>query len=223
MVELTEKRLVSLLWILKNKERKWSIFELTKGASEMLGQKDWRVYTKDSKGARIQYTDVALTYSPTHSFVKKLEEKGFLYKDEKTSEYGVAKAADLVRIIYLERPFTSLKAEYYHSPSGFSDTIKMIGSSKLSYALTLFAGSELYREYVKTDQVHAYILQRDKKEWEKYLHSKKCLKAEKKDSNLALICTETAILAQASRIKGLSVAPAPILISDLISFGGLAE
>jgi hypothetical protein len=222
-MELTEKRLVSLLWILRSKEKKWSIFELVKGASGMRGEEDRRVYTKDSKGAGIKYADVALTYSPTHSFVKELEEKGFLYKDAKTGEYGVAKAADLVRIISLARPFNSLRAECYYSPLGFSDTIKMVGSSKLPYALTLFAGSELYRQHVKTEQVHAYISQGNEKEWEKCLLSKKCLKAERKDSNLVLICAESAIPKQASKVKGFCVAPAPILLSDLLSFGGLAE
>lgn len=222
-MELTEKRLVSLLWILRNKEKKWSIFELTKGAAGMLGQQDWHIYKKGTRGTRVPIVDLALSYSPTHSFVKELEKKGFLYKDAKTGEYGVAKAADLVRLISLARPFNSLRAECYYSPLGFSDTIRMVGSSKLPYALTLFAGSELYRQHVKTEQVHAYISQGDRKEWEKCLLSKKCLKAERKDSNLVLICAESAIPKQASKIKGFCVAPAPILLSDLLSFGGLAE
>jgi hypothetical protein len=227
MVELTEKRLASLLWILKNKERGWSIFELTKGAAGMLGQKDWRVYKKDSKGARIQYTDAALTYSPTHSFVKELEEKGFLHKDEKTSEYRAAKAADLIKLVSLARPFNSLKAEYYHSPSGFLETIKMVGSSRLPYALTLFAGSELYRQYVKTDQVHAYIREGGEEKWGKYLLSKKCRKVRKNEASLAnlfLIPTSQGAFFNApAKVKGFSVAPAPILLSDLLSFGGLGE
>ncbi len=78
-MELTEKRLASLLWILKNKEKKWSIFELTKGVSGLLRQKDWRVYKKGTKGTRVPITDLALTYSPTYSFVKELEGKGFLH------------------------------------------------------------------------------------------------------------------------------------------------
>jgi len=222
-MELTEKRLVSLLWILKNKEKKWSIFELFRGASGMLGLKDPLAYKEDTKGTRVPIVDLALTYSPTHSFVKELEEKGFLYKDTKTGEYGVAKAADLIKLVSLTRPFNSLKMEFYHSPLGFSETIKMIGSSKLPYALTLFAGSELYRQYVKTEQVHAYISESNKKEWEKYLLSKKCLKANREDSNLVLVYAEPVIILQSSMIKGFSVAPTPILLSDLLSFGGLAE
>jgi len=224
MAGLTEKRLVSLLWILKNREKKWSIFELTKGAAGMLGQKDWRVYKKDSKGARIQYTDATLTYSPTHSFVKELEEKGFLHKDEKTSEYRVSKAVDLIRLVSLARPFNSLKTEYYYSPLGFFNTIKMIDSSKLPYALTLFSGSELYRQYVKTDQVHVYVREGEEEKWGKYLLFKKCLKAQKSQANLFLIPTsQGAFFTASEKVKGFSVAPAPMLLSDLLSFGGLAE
>ncbi len=99
----------------------------------------------------------------------------------------------------------------------------MISFSKQPYALTLFAASELYRQYVKTEQVHLYMLKENKSSWDKYLFSKKCLKAERKNSNLILIHAEPAILIQPTKIKGFSVVPTPVLLSDLLSFGGLAE
>jgi len=197
---------------------------LTKGASGILGQEDWWVYKKGTKDSRVPTTDAALTYSPTHSFVKELEEKGFLYKDAKTSEYGIAKAADLIRLISLAKPFSSLKTLNYYSPIDFFGTLKMVESSKLAHVFTVFAGSELYRQYVKTDQVHVYVRGGEEEKWVKYLISKKCLKAQKSQANLFLIPTEQeAFFKDAAKVKGFSVAPAPILLSDLLSFGGLAE
>src|SRR3989338_5174296 len=100
----------------------------------------------------------------------------------------------------------------------------MVQESKLLHAFTVFAGSELYRQYVKTDQVHAYIKEGETEKWGKYLLSKKCLKAQKSQANLFLIPTEQeAFFRGVAKIKGFSVAPMPILLSDLLSFGGLAE
>ncbi|MEW6295924.1 MAG: hypothetical protein AB1467_06605 [Candidatus Diapherotrites archaeon] len=199
MLELTEKRLVSILWMLKNKGKKWSIHELSKGS-------------------------VGLSYRPTFSFVKELENKGFIEKDPKTAEYGVTRVVDLVRFVSLARPVGSLKTLNFHSPLEFSKTLKMVQESKLPLAFTVFAGSELYRQYVKTDQVHAYIKKREEEKWGKYLLSKNCLKAQKSQANLFLIPTEQgAFFKDATKVRGYSIAPAPILLSDLLSFGGLAE
>lgn len=225
MMELTEKRMVSLLWMLRNKEKKWSILELQKGTSAMLGTKDSGVYRK---GTRFPISGAALAYSPTLSFVKDLEKNGFVHKDSNTREYGVSKAADLIRFMSLARPFGSLTSLSYYSATGFSATlgkIKEIAGNKLPYAFTLFSGSELYRQYVKTGNVHVYIRQEQLKEWEKALLPGKFLKAEKNNANLFLIpvARQNAIFLQSAKIKGYSVAPLPILISDLLSFGGLAE
>ena len=199
MLELTEKRLASLLWMLKNKGTKWSVLELNKGSH-------------------------GLSYRPTFSFVKELEEKGFVRKDSKTAEYGVTRVVDLVRFVSLARPVESLKTLNFHSPLDFSKTLKMIQESKLSYSFTVFAGSELYRQYVKTDQVHVYIRKGEEEKWGKYLLSKNCLKAQKSQANLFLIPTEQeAFFKDAAKVKGYSIAPTPILLSDLLSFGGLAE
>ncbi len=220
MVELTEKRLVSLLWILKNKGKKWSIYELRKGAAAMLG-KDDAVYKKNT---RFPIMDLALTYGPTFTFVKELEKSGLIMKDTKTMEYGIARAGDMVKMISLARPFASLKTLNYHSPLEFSGTLKMVQESKLPHAFTIFAGTELYRPYVKTDQVHVYIRKGEEEKWGKYLLSKKCLKAQKSQANLSLIPTEQVVFFKdAAKVKGFSVAPIPILLSDLFSFGGLAE
>lgn len=222
MLELTEKRLVSLLWMLKNKGKKWSIRELSRGAAEMLGVKAKE--DSNALGFRPMCNDLALTYKPTFSFVKELEKSGLVTKDAKTAEYSVAKAGDIIKFISLARPFASLKTLNYHSPLDFSKTLKMVRESKLPYAFTVFAGSELYRSYVKTDQVHAYIRKGEEERWGKYLLSKKCLKAQKSQANLFLIPAEQgAFFRDAARINGFSVTPMPILLGDLISFGGLAE
>jgi len=220
MLELTEKRIVSLLWILKNKGKKWSISELRRGAAKMLG-KDDAVYKKNT---RFPIMDLALTYGPTFTFVKELEKSGLITKDTKTAEYGVARASDIVKMISLAKPFASLKTLNYHSPLEFSKTLKMVQESKLPHSFTVFAGSELYRQYVKTDQVHVYIRKGEEEKWGKYLLSKNCLKAQKSQANLFLIPTEQeAFFKDATKVKGYSVAPMPILLSDLFSFGGLAE
>ncbi|MDO8538371.1 MAG: hypothetical protein Q7S21_05795 [archaeon] len=220
MVELTEKRLVSLLWMLENKGKKWSIYELQKGAAAML-EKNNAVYKKNK---RFPIMDLALTYGPTFTFVKELEKNGLIMKDAKTMEYGIARAGSIVKMISLARPFTSLKTLNYHSPLKFSGTLKMIQKSKLSHAFTIFAGSELYRPYVKTDQVHVYIRKGEEEKWSKYLFSKKCLKAQKSQANLFLIPTGQEVFFKGiKKIKGFSVIPMPILLSDLFSFGGLAE
>lgn len=220
MLELTDKRLISLLWMLKNKSGAWNMSELRRGADAMLG-KESAVY-KQTKPFPI--IDLALTYGPTFRLVKELEESGLLTKDTKTQEYRVSKAVDLIRFISSVRPFKSLKTISYFSPLDFSGTLKMIKQSKQPYAFTIFAGSELYHPYVKTDQVHAYIGEGDEKKWEKYLISKKCLKAQKNQANIFLIPTRQQIFfTQAQTIKGFSIAPPPILLSDLFSFGSLAE
>jgi len=220
MVELTEKRIVSLLWVLKNKGKKWSISELQRGAAKTPG-KDDAIYKKNM---RFPIMDLALTYGPTFTFVKELENSGFITKDTKAMEYGVARADALVKMISLARPFASLKTLNYHSPLEFSKTLKMVQESKFSYAFTVFAGSELYRQYVKTDQVNVYIKEGEEEKWNNYLLSKNCLKAQKSQANLFLIPTEQEVFFKdAAKVKGYSVAPIPILLSDLLSFGGLAE
>ncbi|MBI5553803.1 MAG: hypothetical protein HY917_03615, partial [Candidatus Diapherotrites archaeon] len=122
MLELTEKRIVSLLWILKNKGKKWSISELRRGAAKMLG-KDDAVYKKNT---RFPILDLALTYGPTFTFVKELEKSGLITKDTKTAEYGVARASDIVKMISLGRPFAGLKTFNFHSPFEFSKILKMV-------------------------------------------------------------------------------------------------
>ena len=220
MVELTEKRLVSLLWMLKSRGKKWSISELRRGAAAMSG-KDDAVYEKNTQ---FPIMDLALTYGPTFTFVKELEKSGIIVKDTKTAEYGVARAGDIVKMISLARPFAGLKTLNYYSPLEFSKTLKLVQESKLPHSFTVFAGSEIYRQYVKTDQVHVYIREGEEEKWSKYLLSKNCLKAQKGQANLFLIPTEQeAFFKDAAKVKGYSVAPMPILLSDLLGFGGLAE
>jgi len=220
MLELTDKRLVSILWILKNRAKKWSILELRKGAAAMLG-KDDAVYKKNT---RVPIMDLALTYGPTFTFVKDLEKNGFIAKDAKTSEYAVSKVGDLVKFISLARPFASLKTINYYSNAGFSEILKTVQGCKLPYAFTVFAGSELYRPYVKTNQVHVYIRQGEEAKWSERLLSKKCLKADKSNANIFLIPAKHEVFfSESAKVKGFSVVPAPILLSDLMSFGGLAE
>lgn len=213
MLELTEKRIISLLWILKNKNKAWSINELNKGASQMLDVKN---NNSDSV--------TNLTYKPTHSFVKELEKNGFVSKDPKTNEYHVSRATDLIKLISLARSFQSLKTINFYSRLEFSKKLDLIKDAKLSYSFTLFAGSEFYRQYVKTEQVHVYIKESEESQWTNYLASKNCLKAEKRDANIFLIPTNNeAMFKQAQKIKKFSVAPIPILLSDLLSFGSLGE
>lgn len=220
MLELTDKRLVSILWMLKNKRKTWSILELRKGTEKMLGGKDTGVYAQKEP---FPILNLALTYGPTFSFVKKLEKSGFVAKDLKTREYTVSKASDLIKFVSLARPFNSLKTIEYYSPFNFTGTLKTIANAGSDYAFTVFAGSELYRSYVKTNQVHVYIQPGEESKWQKYLLSKKCLKAEKEQANLFLIPTKQEVFfRQAERVKNFSIVPLPILLSDLFSFGGLA-
>jgi len=220
MLELTEKRLVSLLWVLKNKGKTWSMYELRKGAAEMFG-KDGAVYSQKKP---FPILNRSLTYGPTFTFVKQLEKSGLIVKDIKTAEYGIARASDIIRLISLARPFSSLKTINFHSPLNFSGTLKIVDASRLAHAFTVFAGSELYRSYVKTGQVHVYVREGEEERWSEYLLSKKCLKAQKGQANLFLIPTrQEAFFRVSAIVKGLSVAPTPILLSDLLSFGGLAE
>jgi len=220
MLELTEKRLVSLLWILKNKGRKWNISELRRGAAELFGKDD----TVHKQKTPFHIMDLALTYGPTFTFVKELEKNGYLVKDPKTAEYAVSRAADLVKLISLARPFAGLKKQEYYSPFGFAKTMGVIKGAKFPHSFTVFAGSELYAQYVKTEQVHVYVREADLEKWAKYLLSKNCLKAETGQANLYLIPTKQDVLFRnASNIKGYSVAPMPVLLSDLLGYGGLAE
>jgi len=220
MLRLTEKRIVSLLWMLKNKRKKWSIYELRKGAAKMLDTDD-SVYSQKKP---FPILNISLTYGPTFTFVKELEKSGLIVKDAKTAEYGVARAGDIVKLISLARPFTSLKTLNYYSPLDFSETLKLVKKAGLAHAFTVFAGSELYRPYVKTDQVFFYIKKGEEEKWSNYLISKKCLKAQKSQANLFLIPTEQeAFFKWEAKVKGFSVVPMPILLSDLLSFGGLAE
>ncbi|MBI4044437.1 MAG: hypothetical protein HY392_01890 [Candidatus Diapherotrites archaeon] len=199
MFELTDKRLLALLWILENKGKDWSILELQKKS-------------------------VSLGYGPLYNFVKELEKNGFVSLDSKTHEYRVSKAIDIIRFISLARPFRSLNAIPYYSSLDFIGNLKMVNGAKLPYAFTVFAGSELYHSYVKTDQVHMYVKEGDEKKWEKYLLSKNCLKAQKSQANIFLIPTKQQIFfTKPERIKGFSIVPTPVLLSDLFSFGGLAE
>ncbi|HIH16417.1 MAG TPA: hypothetical protein HA252_03355 [Candidatus Diapherotrites archaeon] len=224
-MELTDKRLVSLLWMLKNKDKTWSILALRKGAVALLNKKDDEVKYKQKTPFPI-IDGRSLTYGPTYTFVtKELEKNGYVVKDSKTSEYRVAKASDLVKLISLARPFSGLDTIDYYSPLGFTATLKLLQEAKLPYALTAFAGGELYHPYVKTDQVHAYIREADAGQWENYLRAKNCLRAtSKSQANLFLVPTRIeSLLGQGQKVKGFQVAPAPILLSDLLSMGGLAE
>lgn len=199
MMELSNKRVLALLWILENKGKNWSIFELQKKSG-------------------------SLAYGPLHTFVKELEKNGFIVKDLKTKEYRVSKASDLIRLLSLARPFSGNKTANFYSPLGFSQTLSLLSKAKQDYAFTLFGGSELFRPYVKTDQVHVYVREEDKEKLAKYLISKKCLKAEKGQANLFLIPTkEEFIFRFKKKVKGFAIAPMPLLLSDLLSFGGLAE
>lgn len=222
MLELTEKRLMSVIWILENKNKSWSVYEMRKGTAKMLGADDM-VY---KKGTRVPIVNLSLTYRPVLDFVKELEKSRFILKDERTSEYSVARVPDLVKLVSLARPVTSLidKAIGYKSPLDFEGTMRLVQASGLEYSFTMFAGSELYRSYVMTDQVHAYIREGDEKKWEEYLLPKKCLRAEKAHANIFLLPTKNEVLIrQARKLKGFSIAPTPILLSDLWSFGGLGE
>ncbi len=223
MMELTDKRLVSILWMLRNKNKKWSILELRKGTSKMM-EKDDAVYSRKKP---FPILNLALTYGPTFRFIKELEKGGYVYKDEKTQEYGVSKATDLAKFVSLHRPIMSLEAKPYFTPISFEKKLELIKNSKLAHAFTLFSGSELYRPYVKTEQVHAYIKETEINEWEKYLLSNECRKVmgdERSQANIFLIPTNQEVFfSQAEKVKGFSVAPLPILLSDLLSAGGLAE
>ncbi|MFH1392029.1 MAG: type IV toxin-antitoxin system AbiEi family antitoxin [Candidatus Diapherotrites archaeon] len=221
MLKLTDKRLISILWMLKNKEKKWNILELRKGTEKMLGGKDTGIYSQKKP---FQILNLTLTYGPTFSFVKELEKSGFLLKDSRTNEYTVSKASDLVKLISFTRPFNSLEKIEYYSPLDFASTLKTVGNAGFDYAFTIFAGSELFTPYVKTNQVHIYVRPGDEPKWKKYLFSKKFLKAEKGQANLFLIPTKQEVFfRQAEKVKNFSIVPLPILLSDLFSSGGLAE
>src|SRR3989338_7417727 len=89
------------------------------------------------------------------------------------------------------------------SPSYLIKKISLIANkNKLEHAFTLFAGTEIVCPYVTPSEVHFYILESEKKEWENDLRKERIFPAEKGN----IIC----FLADKSYV-------------DLFSFGGRGE
>ncbi|MFH0955233.1 MAG: hypothetical protein V1777_03960 [Candidatus Micrarchaeota archaeon] len=198
-MRLSEKRWLTLVWILSNKDRSWSILDLQK-SSKSLG------------------------YGPIWDFVKELERSGFITKDESSNEFRVSKARDLIQLMALSRPLSTLFPRLFYSAKDFTAKLELVSRAKMDYALTVFGASELWRSYVKTELVHFYVQTKDLSKWEKYLLSNGCLKAERSDANILLhpVPLES-FFSLTQTIKRLKVAPAPVVLADLISFGSLGQ
>lgn len=198
-MNLTDKRIGTLTWIINKKGREWSIYELEKNAK-------------------------TLDYSATHTFVKELERNGFVTKNSKTNQYTVSNVRPLIQSISLFKPFKAKKKIRFFVPGSMSKKLKLLKKQELDYVLTLFAGAELILPYVKTEDVHAYILERDAARWMEKLLKSKVRRAEGKDANLFLLIeAQKHVFELAQNIHNHPVAPMAVLLADLFSFGGIGE
>ena len=198
-MKMTEKRLRALLWMLKNKNRKWSIYALQKNAK-------------------------AMDYSATHAFVKELEKEEFIVKDARTDEFQLTKVPDLIKLISLFKPIASRRKVYLYSDLELIKKTKMIKSIGAEYALTIFGASELLHPYIKTNVLHLYVSENNLENWVKELIRRKVMKSDKINANIILLpVAEQSYFDFSETIRGYKLAPLGIAIADMFSFGSLAE
>ncbi len=195
-MELTKKRLEVLLWILENKNRRWTIYEIEKSNT--------------------------LNYSPIYNLVKEMENIGFVVKIN--GKYQLANAPDLIKIISINDPFRVKPKRYYFINKTMRGKMEIVKKSKLDYSFTLFCAGELLFPYIKTEDVHVYVKKQEIEKWNDYLIEKGVKKSVEKEANLILMPVESEFYFGLSREeKSFKIAPTGLILSDLLSFGGLGE
>ncbi len=196
-MELTQKRLGLLLWILEEKDKDWSIYELEKSMG-------------------------TLNYSPTYNFVKELEKGGFVTK--LNGKYQLTNAPDLIKFISLANPFPAKSKRHYFINKKMREKMEIIKNSELKHSFTLFSAGELLVPYIKTEQVHMYVKKEDVEKWNDYLIQKNVKRSTETEGNLILIPVENEFYFDLGREeKGFRIASIGLILSDLLSFGGLGE
>lgn len=95
------------------------------------------------------------------------------------------------------------------------------GRSKLEYAFTLFAGTELVCPLVAPNEVHLYILESDKEKWEKILKKENIFPAEK--GNIICFLADKSYFYGKIERAGMNIVSYPQLYADLFSTGGRGE
>lgn len=197
MFKLTDKRVGTLLWILENRDKKWSIYELSKDAG-------------------------TLDYSATHTFVKELEKAGFVIKTR--GKYGLSNAPALVQALSVSQPFRPKEKEHFFITGDMKAKMNVVKHGKLEHGFTLFSAGELLFPYVRTEEVHVYARKEEFEKWKKYLIKKDARRAVQKEANLTLILVDQDYHFRFSRkIHGYMIVPIGEVLSDLYSYGGLGE
>lgn len=197
MFKLTDKRVGTLLWILENKDRKWSIYELSKNAE-------------------------TLDYSATHTFIRELEKAGFVIKSK--GRYGLSNASALIQILSVSQPFRLKEKKCFFIMGSMKSKMDAVKDGKLEHAFTLFSASELLFPYVRTEEVHVYVRREEFEKWKKYLIKKNVRRAMEKEANLTLILVDQDCHFRLSRkIRSYTIAPIGEVLSDLYSYGGIGE
>ncbi|MEE8168073.1 MAG: hypothetical protein V3T58_04295 [Candidatus Hydrothermarchaeales archaeon] len=196
MLKLTSKRAGTLTWIIENVDKKWSIYELAKDAE-------------------------TLDYSATHTFVKELEKAGFVIKMR--GRYRLSNAPGAVQYLSLFQPFQSRQKEDFYVLGDMKAKMKLVESSGLSYAFTLFSAGELLYPYVKTEDVHAYISTGEFDSWREYLIKEGARRAVPKEANMVLIPVGEDYYFTGREIRNHRIAPIGIVLADLLSYGGVGR
>ena len=198
MIKLTEKRQGIVLWILENRHKQWSIHGLCRSFG-------------------------GLTYPSTYDFVNQLLEAGYLMKTE-TKEFTATNAHALVQQLAYTFPLKAKEKRRFFAKGAMADKMSLLKATKLDYSLTAFAAGEALHPYVKTEKVHAYVRNEDLEAWEKQLINKGARPAFEDEANLFLLpVQENYYFSLSKGIHGFSIAPLGLVLSDLISIGGLGE
>ncbi len=197
MLKLTSKRVGTLLWMMENINKKWSIYGLCKGAG-------------------------TLDYSATYTFVKELEKAGFITKIR--GKYSNSNARGMVSSICYSQPIKLRERENFFVSGDMKKKMDLLKAAKMNHAFTIFAAGELLHPYVKTEDVHAYVRKRDYDGWKKYLIAKNARRAVPKEANLVLFpVAEEYYFRLAKKVKNYRIASIGVVLADLLSYGGLGE
>jgi hypothetical protein len=198
VIKLTPKRAGIVCWILKNKDREWSIHEIY---NEL--QTPW--------------------YNSTRLFVKKLENAGYVAKMG-SGLYRVMDVNALIQQISLLFPFRAKEKIVFFSHEPRERRMKTIDKMSLDYAFTAFTAGELITPYVMMDKVYAYIRKTDIDKWKKKLLQKSVWRTEEAEGNLFLLPVEEDYVFKLSRkIERYTIAPMGLVLADMYSIGGLGE
>jgi len=198
VIKLTPKRAGIICWILKNKDREWSIHEI--------------------------YNELRTPwYNSTRLFVKKLENAGYVAKMG-SGLYRVMDVNALIQYISLVFPFRGKEKIVFFSHEPREKRMKTIDKMGLDYAFTAFTAGELIIPYVMMDKVYAYIRRTDIGKWKKKLLQKSVWRTEEAEGNLFLLPVEEDYVFKLSRkIDKYTIAPMGLVLADMHSIGGLGR